>query len=424
MDLVDLLRSGKLEISDYLREIEMRFENREPELQAFLPETDRFARLRRDTEHLLVRFPRAEMRPPLFGVPIGVKDIFHVAGFTTRAGSRVPAEMLQGEEAECVQQLRRAGALVLGKTVTTEFAYFAPGPTRNPRNSAHTPGGSSSGSAAAVGAGICPLALGTQTIGSIIRPASFCGVVGFKPSFGRVSTAGVIALSPSFDHVGFFVRSVADAEWVAPWLCRDWQPAANVGPKPILGIPKGPYIDHASREMRSAFDRACGKLAGAGFTLKPVAVMSDFERVRERHYLIVNAEAARAHRDWFPRFRDCYHAKTVGKLELGRGTSDDVLSCALKDCAAFIVQMRQRMEEHAIDVWLSPAAIGPAPAGLDSTGDPVMNLPWTQLGFPSLTLPMAEADGLPVGLQLSADRDRDEKLLAWAREIEAALGPA
>ncbi len=143
------------------------------------------------------------MRPPLFGIPIGIKDIFHVNGFSTHAGSRLPPKQLMGEEAKCVSDLKKAGALILGKTVTTEFAYFEPGPTMNPHNPNHTPGGSSSGSAAAVAAGLCPLALGSQTIGSIIRPASFCGVVGYKPSYDRISRDGVIPVSPSLDHIGF-----------------------------------------------------------------------------------------------------------------------------------------------------------------------------------------------------------------------------
>ena len=185
--LITGLRAGELSISDYVDHLEARFQEVEPLIEAFVPEPDRFARLRRDAATLLERYPAPESRPPLFGIAVGVKDIFHVKGFTTRAGSQVSPELLQGPEAAVVTALRNAGALILGKTVTTEFAYFAPGPTRNPHNPAHTPGGSSSGSAAAVAAGLCPLALGTQTIGSIIRPASFCGVVGYKPSYDRVS---------------------------------------------------------------------------------------------------------------------------------------------------------------------------------------------------------------------------------------------
>jgi Asp-tRNA(Asn)/Glu-tRNA(Gln) amidotransferase A subunit family amidase len=421
-ELVRGLRSGELPLLDYLRELEVRFETCEPPLQAFLPEPNRFARLRREAARLLERFPRPDARPALFGVPIGVKDIFHVDGFTTRAGSRVPAEVLRGPEAESVARLKAAGALLLGKTVTTEFAYFAPGPTHNPHNPAHTPGGSSSGSAAAVGAGLCPLALGTQTIGSIMRPAAFCGVVGFKPTLGRISTAGVVPLAPSFDHVGLFARDASGARRAAGVLCASWTTQRVAPPRPILGIPDGAYLDHASVGMRDHFQAVCDHLSRAGYQIKRVATLADFEAVRERHYLIVNGEAARVHRHWFPRFRESYHAKTVEKLELGRSISDDALARARHEAAQFSDGLTRVMDTHGIDGWISPSAIGPAPRGLESTGDPVMNLPWTQAGFPAISLRSGRSEeGLPLGLQLVARSDQDERLLAWAVEVEAAL---
>ena len=240
--LIAALRTGDENLPDYLDRLEARFNEWEPRVLAFVPEEGRFARLRREARRLLDRYPDGASRPPLFGLPIGVKDIFHVNGSVTRAGSRLPAELLQGSEAECVSILRRAGALLLGKTVTTEFAYFAPGPTRNPRHLEHTPGGSSSGSAAAVAAGLCPFAFGTQTIGSISRPAAFCGVVGFKPSHGRVSARGVIPLSETHDHVGFFTNDVAGAETMAAHLCENWRESASEDRRPVLGIPNGPYL--------------------------------------------------------------------------------------------------------------------------------------------------------------------------------------
>ena len=205
-ELLRALRSGGAALTDYLDELAEVFDRREPEVHAFLPEPGRFGRLRRQAKELEDRFPEPEERPPLFGLPVAVKDIFHADGFPTRAGSRVPPDLLAGPEAVAVTRLKEAGALILGKAVTTEFAYFGPGPTRNPHDPECTPGGSSSGSAAAVAAEMSPLALGTQTIGSISRPASYCGVVGFKPSYDRVSRAGVVPLSPALDHVGFFVR--------------------------------------------------------------------------------------------------------------------------------------------------------------------------------------------------------------------------
>ena len=195
LTLVNALRSGELSLLDYLDELEARFKKLEPSIHAFVPEDNRFDRLRRDARALVDRYPKPLSRPPLFGLPFGIKDIFRVEGFDTRAGSNLPPETFAGREARAVTILKSAGALILGKAVTTEFAYFGPGPSRNPHNLDHSPGGSSSGSAAAVAAGLCPIATGTQTIGSIVRPASFCGIVGFKPSYERISRSGVIPLA-------------------------------------------------------------------------------------------------------------------------------------------------------------------------------------------------------------------------------------
>src|SRR5438067_10834636 len=213
------LRSGQLDLMALINEVCDRIEAQEPLIHALVPEAGRRARLLNEATALQKRFPDPESRPPLYGVLLGVKDIFYVDGFPTRAGSQLPAEIFSEPEASCVTKLREAGVLLLGKTVTTEFAYFEPGPTRNPHNLEHTPGGSSSGSAAAVAAGFCPLALGTQTIGSVIRPAAFCGIVGFKPTYGRIPTAGLVPCAPSLDTIGFFTQDVAGIALVAPVLC-------------------------------------------------------------------------------------------------------------------------------------------------------------------------------------------------------------
>jgi Asp-tRNA(Asn)/Glu-tRNA(Gln) amidotransferase A subunit family amidase len=305
--------------------------------------------------------------------------------------------------------------------VTTEFAYFGPGPTRNPHNPEHTPGGSSSGSAAAVAAGTCLLALGTQTIGSVVRPASFCGVVGFKPTYDRISREGVIPLSPSFDHVGIFAREVTGVQLAASVLCRDWRPADLKG-KPVLGIPEGPYLQRASAEMLEHFNATCRKLADAGYEIRSVNVMPDFAEIRERHYLVTAAEATRVHADWFPRFRDLYHPKTVEVLERGQTISDETLAEALSQRDVLRDELTHSLEGHGITLWIAPSAPGPAPKGLESTGDPVMNLPWTHVGFPALNLPSGcNTDGLPLGLQVAARRHEDEMLLAWAAELEEIL---
>lgn len=421
-ELAQEFRTGSLSVSDYLDQLEGYFNEREPGVISFLPEEGRFDRLRQQAQALALKWPDALLRPPLFGIPVGVKDIFQVEGFTTYAGSNLPPAELQGEEASSVTALRQAGALILGKTVTTEFAFFGPGPTRNPHNPAHTPGGSSSGSAAAVGGGLAPLALGTQTIGSVIRPASFCGCVGFKPTYERISRAGVIPLSPSFDHVGIFANNVTSISLVAGVVCRNWRPETASARWPVLGIPRGPYLEWASPEMLAHFRLVCSRLADAGYIFKSVDVMPDFAEIRERHYLITAADAARVHKNWFPRYRDLYHPRTMELLERGQGVSETALSDALRARAQFSSDIQSLMSRVGVDLWVTPAAIGSAPAGLESTGDPVMNLPWSQSGQPAINLPVGvDAHGLPLGLQLVAQSNHDESLLGWARDLEKVL---
>jgi len=420
--LADSLRSGDLSLLDYLDHLETRFNRREPGVLAVVAEEGRFDRLGRQAKALLAQYPQPEQRPPLFGVPVGVKDIFHVDGFVTQAGSRLPPEVLQGAEAASVTLLKEAGALVFGKTVTTEFAYFAPGPTRNPYNSEHTPGGSSSGSAAAVAAGLCPLALGTQTIGSINRPAAFCGVVGYKPSYDRIARAGVIPLATSLDHVGIFTTDVAGAELAGSLLCQRWQHVVASG-RPVLGIPDGPYLERAWEEGFTHFQETCERLTAAGFELRRVPAMADFNDVYERHNRLVAAEAAAFHAAWFGEYAPLYHPKTVDLIERGRRVSGEQVEAARKGRRQLRGELTELMNRHGLDLWLSPAAPGSAPKGLDSTGDPVMNLPWTHSGLPTLTLPAGfNAAGLPLGLQLAARWYADEAMLAWAAEIELEIG--
>jgi Asp-tRNA(Asn)/Glu-tRNA(Gln) amidotransferase A subunit family amidase len=397
------------------------FAGRDPDVLAFVPEEGCFERLRRDWEALERRWPDLMRRPPLFGVPVGVKDIFHVDGFPTRAGSRLPPEELKGPEAASVTALKEAGALILGKTVSTEFAFFAPGPTRNPWNPEHTPGGSSSGSAAAVGAGICPLALGTQTIGSIMRPAAFCGVVGFKPSYERISREGVIPLAPSLDHIGVFTPDAAGAARAAAVLCRDWH-AVKPTRKPRLGIPEGPFLERASGEGLVHFRQVCHRLADAGFEIVHVPALPDFGEVVERHFRITAAEVARVHRDWFARFGDLYAEKTAELIRRGQSVTDDELERDLDGREELRDVLTALMDDHRVDLWISPPALGAAPRGLDSTGDPVMNVPWSQAGMPAVCLPAGRnPTGLPLGLQVSARWWADEALLAWAADLENAL---
>ncbi len=352
---------------------------------------------------------------------VGVKDIFHVDGFETRAGSRLPPKVLRGPEAPCVTALKKAGALILGKTVTTEFAYFAPGPTRNPWNPEHTPGGSSSGSAAAVAAGLCPVALGTQTIGSIVRPAAFCGVVGFKASRTQISTDGIIPLSPSLDQPGLFARDAGTARLVASLLCDRWRPYPPER-KPRMAVPVGPYLSRVSKEGMIHFRSVCDRLADAGYEILPVHAMENFGEVVDRHYRVVAAEAARVHRDWFSRFEDRYDPRTAELIRKGKAITDEELAQDLKGCRRLGDELTSHMDKHRLDLWISPAAVGPAPKGLDSTGDPVMSLPWTQAFKPVVSVPAGrDADGLPMGLQVAAVMGDDEELLYWAADMERLL---
>ncbi len=385
------------------------------------PEENRFERLSRDAKKLQERYPDPDNRPALFGVPIGVKDIFHVAGFETRAGSDLPPEELTGYEASSVKRLRDAGALILGKTVTTEFAYFAPGPSRNPHNLEHTPGGSSSGSAAAVAGKLCPIATGTQTIGSVNRPAAFCGIVGFKPTYDRVPRDGVIPLSPSLDHVGLFSQDAQSMRLAASVLCSDWR-RVTTAKKPVLGAIQGPYMEHTSAEGLEQFWNVCGHLEEAGYQLRHVNALSHMNELVKRHFLILATEAAQVHAYWFAKFGERYHERTTHLILLGKQKSVEEVTFALKSRQELRSHLSQLMIEKGIDLWISPAAPGVAPKGLHSTGDPVMNLPWTHCGFPSLSLPSGKNDdGLPYGLQLVGKWDGDEQLLFWSMQIETTL---
>jgi Asp-tRNA(Asn)/Glu-tRNA(Gln) amidotransferase A subunit family amidase len=418
LELASAFRAGKLPIAEYISRIESHFEKRELSVLAFVPEENRFARLQKEAEALVSRFPDSKNRPLFFGMVVGVKDIFHVDGITTQAGSRLPVQELQGNEAECITNLKNDGMLILGKTVTTEFAYFTPGPTRNPYNPEHTPGGSSSGSAAAVGAGLCPLAIGTQTIGSIIRPAAYCGTVAFKPTYDRISRIGVIPLSPTLDHVGFFTQDISTAKRVASSLYKNWDESVSLIKKPILGIPEGPYLASASDFALARFSLICALLAEAGYQLQRVRVMDDYREVRARHEVIIAADAARVHEKWFEKYENLYSSKLTELIRRGRSITASQLQAALKARDMFRAEMAQAMDENNIDLWISPPTTGPAPKGLDSTGEPEMNLPWTQIGFPAVNLPAGKSpDGLPMGLQVVGKWNMDEELLAWAEDL-------
>ncbi len=418
--LLAALRSGEQPLLPYLDTLAQRFAGREPVVQAFVPEDGRFLRLRRQAQDLLARYPDPATRPPLFGLPVGVKDIYHVAGFVTRAGCTLPPDLFAGDESPLVTRLKALGALIVGKTVTTEFAFFAPGPTRNPHNPAHTPGGSSSGSAAAMAAGLAALTLGSQTIGSINRPAAYCGVVGYKPTYGRFPLDGIVPLSPSADTVGFFAADVAGLTAVLPHVDPGWQLAENG--TPVLGVPDGPYLAQAAPEGLAHFEKVLNHLQQAGFTVRRVPAMPNFAEIDALHRDLVAAEAAQVHAPWYAQYAHLYHPKTAALIQKGQNLSLERTKQGLNSRSTLRSGLHALMDTHALDLWLSPSAPGAAPAGLDSTGDPVLNLPWTHAGLPTLTLPAGKNEaGLPLGLQLAARWGQDEALLAWAARLETFL---
>lgn len=416
--LVEKLTTSELDLDAYLSELQRRFDSQEQRIEAFMSEPGRFERLTRDCR----RLSQGDDRGSLYGVPAGIKDIIHVDGFDTTAGSRLPVDALAGPQAACVTRLIEAGALILGKTVTTEFAYFGPGPTRNPHDAAHTPGGSSSGSAAAVGAGVCPLALGSQTVGSVIRPAAFCGVVGFKPTYGRIPIDGVIPYSPTVDTLGFFTADVAGAAIAASVLCDDWASVPSAGRTPVLGVPRGPYLDHADETGRVHFNAAVTKLERAGYEVRAVHAFGDFDKIVACHDDLIAGEFAIVQREWFDRFADLYRKVTADQIGRGRLVPVERLEACRLGPARLRVELEGLMDAAGLDAWICPPAPGAAPRTIESTGNPVMNMPWTHAGMPVITVPSSWADdGLPMGLQIISRSGSDEQLLAWAGRIEQTL---
>jgi len=391
------------------------------DLHAFLPEPERRTRLTAQARDLATRWPATDGRPLLYGVPVGVKDVFHVDGLPTAAGSALPQQALAGPEADAVSRLRAAGALVAGKTVTTEFAMFAPGPTRNPRDLAHTPGGSSSGSAAAVAAGLVPIALGTQTIASVIRPAAYCGVAGYRPTHGRIPTDGVIPFAPSLDVVGCFAAGAAGLASAAAVLCDDWRTGAGA-PPPVLGIPVGPYLQRATPLAQTEFARHVAVLSAAGYVIREVPELADMDDVEQHLIAISRYEAAQVHARWFAQYADLYRPATAALIRQGQAVTADEYAQGTAAAETIARRLADSAADAGIDCWLTPAATGVAPLGLASTGDPVMSIPWSLSGLPGVALRAGAVAGLPVGVQVIAAAGADEILLHWAIGLEQALG--
>jgi Asp-tRNA(Asn)/Glu-tRNA(Gln) amidotransferase A subunit family amidase len=369
---------------------------------------------------------------PLHGVPVGVKDIIDTGDMPTEDGTVLHAGRMPDEDATVVAMLRAAGAVILGKTVTTELATYAPGKTRNPHNPEHTPGGSSSGSAAAVAAGMVPLALGTQTNGSVIRPAAFCGVVGFKPTHGLVPRHGILKLSRTLDQAGVFARSVEDAALLCECLVGfderdpDTRPRARIPLRdvaaqeppmpPLLAFARTPVWDRADEETKEAFAELKEHLGERIVELDlPDAVLE----VLELHRTVMEAEmAANLEPEW-DKGRDRLSESLRAQLARGR----EIRALDYQRAVARIPRINDGFDEifDRCDAIVTPSAPGAAPKGLVATGDPAFCTLWTYLGMPSITLPLMQAaNGLPIGVQLVGRRYSDARLLRTARWLTAS----
>ncbi|MEU1423056.1 amidase [Kitasatospora sp. NPDC005751] len=431
-DEVARSRGGDADLAGRVDRLCGRIERLDPLLHTFVPEAGRPERLHAEARALAARHPDPATAPPLYGVAVGIKDIVHVDGLPTHAGSALPPGVLAGPQAAVVDRLRAAGALVAGKTVTAEFAGSAPGPTRNPHHPGHTPGGSSSGSAAAVAAGLVPLAIGTQTIGSVVRPAAYCGVVGFRPTYGRIPLDGVIPNAPSFDTVGLFTADLAGAALAAPLLCDDWRGERQGGPPgdgppvlgpPVLGVPAGPYLEQAGPAALAAFRAQLDRLAAAGSTVREIELLPDFAWLVRQVRTINRFEQARGHADWFARFGGLYRPETAAGIRHGQAVRPEDHATALGVREHVRARLAEAWAAAGVDLVVAPSATGPAPSGLGSTGDAVMSLPWSYAGLPAVSLPAGvSADGLPLGLQVVGAAGADESLLALAAPLERALG--
>jgi aspartyl-tRNA(Asn)/glutamyl-tRNA(Gln) amidotransferase subunit A len=356
---------------------------------------------------------RGISRGPLHGVPIAIKDNLDVVGMPTRGGSDLTDDLPATTDAAAVKRLRAAGAIVFGKTAMTAFAAMDPAATRNPWNNAHTPGGSSSGSAAAVAAQMCGAALGTQTAGSVLRPAAYCGVVGLKPTYGAVSREGLIPCAWSMDHVGVIARDVRDIELIFDTLASQAPRTGDGDSAPVVGIPVRGF-DITDADAALAFDRAVDVLTAAGAKVVSIVLPDGFETSSAAGIVTMYAEMAAFHRELFSRRFAQYPPRLRVLVEAGlKLSASDYLNA----------QRIRRLETArlssllgGVTVMLTPTTATPAPLGQASTGDWRFNLPFSASGHPAITLPCGvTTGGLPVGMQAIAAHGREDRLFAFGR---------
>ena len=426
------IREGLLSSEELVEGCLERIRQVEPDVQAwtFLDEKLALSQARAADE----KRRSGQEAGPLNGVPVGLKDIIDTGDMPTENGCALHKGRTPRKDAAVVNMLRAAGAVIMGKTVTTECAYFHPGKTRNPHNPDHTPGGSSSGSAAAVGASMVPLALGSQTNGSVIRPAAFCGVYGFKPSHGLVPRTGVLKLSRTLDHVGFFARTLDDIALLGETLAGfdegdpDTQPRARVPfqallneeppVEPMFAFVKTPHWDNADADTKDAYAEVAAAL---GERIEEVPLSPSTQPAWEWHTTIMETEMAASFEREYEQGRKKLSEKLRTLIERGR----EIRAVDYLRALSMIGPLNDGFEElfmQRYDAILTPPAPGTAPKGLKSTGNPAFCSLWTLVGLPALTLPLLKGEnGLPLGIQLIGRRGFDARLLRTARWLEKKL---
>jgi len=410
------MAAGKLDSETVVRACLERIADRERDVRAWT-HVDRREALGRAGA-----FDRLARNQPLHGIPIGIKDLIDTASMPTTYGSPIYAGHRPKADAACVRKLVAAGAVPLGKTVTTEFAYFTPGPTHNPHQRGHTPGGSSSGSAAAVADYQVPVAFGTQTAGSVIRPAAFCGVVGYKGTHGWADMTGIKPLSPFLDTLGVFCREVADLDLVRRAFTGN--PVIGLGDPnrrpPRVALCRTPWWAEADADTHALFERVADRLLAAGTQIGFFETGEEWEGLNEAQLAIMAREASRALAKERTESSGQLSERLRQLLEDGDGVGIREETAA----KALATKCRNRLAQawRDFDVILTPAAPGAAPRGIERTGDPVFNRAWTLLGAPCISLPAGKADnGLPLAVQLVGPHNEDNALIAHASWIEAAL---
>ena len=361
---------------------------------------------------------KQEALSSLHGIPIGVKDIYYTAGIRTSMGSPIFKDFIPDSDADIVKQIRAAGALVLGKTETTEFALHDPAPTTNPWNILHSPGGSSSGSAAAVATGMCPAAFGSQTGGSVVRPASYCGVVGFKPTYNLLSKANVYPLSWSLDHVGYMTRTVEDAFLLLRTLLMDNKEWSLRKRPPKIGVLSEYFKENANPMVWDGYEKAIMKISGKGADITEINLPKSFKYVHDVHRVIMSVETAAVHEDLFKDKKPQYGEYIRGYISSGLSVSATAYLRAQRLRSIIINEMKHLLKD--CDCLVCPSTVDTAPRGLEWTGSPAFNAPWSLTGFPSITIPIGLAENkLPIGLQFIGEPYSEWNLLkvsGWCEE--------